>query len=718
MAGKSLVFRFADVEVREREFSLTKAGETLSVEPKAFRILLILLRNPQKLLPKDELLTAVWGDTAVSENSLARSIALLRRLLGDEARDPRFIETVTSVGYRFVCAVETVEDPSAVSTAQELAPAAEKGGTANRGSAATQVAAGGSRNAGRIRWRWAVAGGAAALLIVAGGYWYLRRPLPPPRITAYTQLTHDGRSKSLGGTDGSRIYFTQMSPNLIAEMGVNGGEFAPIPISFPEGNSFVTDISPDGSHALINDLELGHSSYSLWIAPVLGGAAKRLDDGYFGAFSPDGGSVIYSTSAGDIFMIRPDGTAKHKLAGVAPVPTNMAAFGFAWSPDGKSIRFSTMDNTTLWEMNADGSGLHRLFPGWKEQPNQCCGRWTKDGRLYLFLAGGQLWALDERRTLLRQPSPVPIQLTGGPIQWDQPFPARDGKTIFVDGSTVRGELSRIDPKTGSLRPFLGGISAQDASFSPDGKSVAYVAFPEGTLWRADPDGSHRIQLTQPPDSAGNPRWSPDSKEIVFGTISLNGHSSIRRISAADGTPLWLMSDDSAEAHDPNWSPDGTRVLYCLGVPSSVATAKQDLRIVDLRSKQTAILPGSEGKWSPRWSPDGRFIAAFLDGTQQPNPSLPIFDSTTRKWHAVQVNGAMGYLSFSHDNRFIYFLRYGRDQGVFRIPVVGGNEERVVDLADWHLAGYFGYSMSLDPADAPLVLRDTGSNDIYALTLED
>ena len=57
MAGKSFVFRFADVEVREREFSLTKAGERIAIEPKAFRILLILLRNPQKLFPKDELLT-------------------------------------------------------------------------------------------------------------------------------------------------------------------------------------------------------------------------------------------------------------------------------------------------------------------------------------------------------------------------------------------------------------------------------------------------------------------------------------------------------------------------------------------------------------------------------------------------------------------------------------------------------------------------------------
>ena len=90
IGNKSFVFRFADVEVREREFCLVKGGEVLPVEPKAFRVLLFLLHNPQKLITKDELLDAVWGNTAVSENSLARSIALLRRLLGDDLHSRRW----------------------------------------------------------------------------------------------------------------------------------------------------------------------------------------------------------------------------------------------------------------------------------------------------------------------------------------------------------------------------------------------------------------------------------------------------------------------------------------------------------------------------------------------------------------------------------------------------------------------------------------------------
>ena len=117
---KCFVFTFADVEVREREFCIVKAGELLPVEPKAFRVLLFLLRSPHRLIAKDELLDAVWNDCAVSENSLTRSIALLRRLLGDDTREPRYIATVPTVGYRFLCDVKVAEDGFAGPNAASL----------------------------------------------------------------------------------------------------------------------------------------------------------------------------------------------------------------------------------------------------------------------------------------------------------------------------------------------------------------------------------------------------------------------------------------------------------------------------------------------------------------------------------------------------------------------------------------------------------------------
>ena len=69
-ARNSFVYRFDDVEVREREFSLTKAGKVLAVEPKASRALIFLLRNPRKVVSKEELLNCSMGDVAVAEGSL------------------------------------------------------------------------------------------------------------------------------------------------------------------------------------------------------------------------------------------------------------------------------------------------------------------------------------------------------------------------------------------------------------------------------------------------------------------------------------------------------------------------------------------------------------------------------------------------------------------------------------------------------------------------
>jgi DNA-binding winged helix-turn-helix (wHTH) protein/tetratricopeptide (TPR) repeat protein len=172
---KCFVFTFADVEVREREFSIVKAGELLPVEPKAFRVLLFLLRNPHRLITKDELLDAVWNDCAVSDNSLTRSIALLRRLLGDDTREPRYIATVPTVGYRFLCDVKVVEDgfgrPNAAGLPQpldsnEFAPLQETPGVE-----ATPPTAGETPK----RWKVIVPVAAAVLAFLVAGYFYFHR---------------------------------------------------------------------------------------------------------------------------------------------------------------------------------------------------------------------------------------------------------------------------------------------------------------------------------------------------------------------------------------------------------------------------------------------------------------------------------------------------------------------------------------------------------------
>ena len=137
-----------------------------------------------------------------------------------------------------------------------------------------------------------------------------------------------------------------------------------------------------------------------------------------------------------------------------------------------------------------------------------------------------------------------------------PLQSTDGKKLFVVGRTVRGELTRYDVKSGHFEPYLGGISAEYVSFSKDGQWVAYVSFPEGTLWRSKTDGSERLQLTYAPAQALMPRWSSDGKTILFFEADANKRFKVYEVLREGGSLRQLMPDNPAPQADPNWSPDG------------------------------------------------------------------------------------------------------------------------------------------------------------------
>ena len=712
MTNKSFVFRFDDVEVREREFTLTKSGQVLTVEPKAFRALLFLLHNPQRLISKEELLDAVWDDAAVTEGSLTRCISLLRSRLGDDIRSPRYIETVATVGYRFKCTVDVSEEvPSDVPSPDRSIP--EDGSAVE-----AQTATGPEGDLRAPRRRWPLA---AAIIagILASFAWYLHRPLPPPSITGYTQITHDGHQKVLVGTDGARLYFNQMSgqslPASIAEVAISGGGTAQVPVPIPD--PLLLDVSPDGSNFLISS-NSALPLPMLWNVRILGGSKRRLTeidgDADCAAFSPDGNSAAYAQQ-GNIYVVRSDGTEAHKL-----VSAGNDLCQIVWSPDGGAIRFTMKDR--IWEVSSIGSGLHEVIPGWHGLSANCCGRWTSDGKFFLFLSDGQIWALDERRGLLRKPPDKPIQLTQGPISWGRPpgkylsssfwggpIPSKDGSKIFALGFSPRGELSRFDATTKQLQPFLGGISAQGVVFSKDGKSIAYVSYPEGTLWKADRDGSNPVQLTDAPIEAILPRWSPDGKLISFAVDYPGPNGGFYVVSADGGSPREILPEDRHMDGFLTWSPDGHRMVGTSTSPDG----KRVLRILNLDTRQSTTIAGSDGLFSPRWSPDGRYIvAASWDGNH-----LKIFDFNKQQWSELPQEGVPDSPEWSADGQYIYFRRVVGDLGLFRIRIPGGTAEKIADLKDFHDAGWLGRYMGLDPTDAPLLLRDIGSSDIYALTVE-
>ena len=694
------IFCFGAFEADLETGELCKNGAKVPLQSQPFQVFAILLKRSGELVSRDELRQNVWPeDTFVDfDQAVNTAIKKIRIALGDEADNPRFIQTLPGRGYRFICPVLTgngkvaeAEYPAAAATPSEVrqkTPEVPEEERKNR----------------RIL-KWLLAGFAVSVVSLVAAVWYLRRPLPPPRISDSFQITHDGHPKDLAGTDGSRLYlfFWFSGQQTISQVGIAGGEIVPFPVPLP--SPWLYDVSQDGSSFLVGSEKNGQQS--LWDLQVPGGMVRGIANGGIesAAWSPDGRSVVYSTPANDIFIVKRDGTDLRKL--VAAKDHNSGSGSFTWSPDGGIIRFDS--GGRIWEMSSDGSGLHQVLPGWRPSSMLGGSRWTPDGKFFLFLAsdnppGGELWALDERRTWAQQRASQPVRLASGPIRWGFPFPARDGKKIFASGFILRGEMVRYDAPTRELKPWMGGISAEFLTYSPDGKSIVYVTYPEGILWRANRDGTNLIQLTSPPFYPRNPRWSPDGSKILFCSGQFVKNSRVFIMSSLGGTPQSILPDDRKDRFDPNWSPDGEKILFASGV-------LPDLQILDLASHKIVTLPGSQGIWSPRWSPDGRLIVGI-----NRSGGCSVFDFDSQRWSELQ-KGECNYPIFSSNSQFVYFIRGTRD-GVYRVGVSGGRVERVIDLKGFHHVGANGLWMGLDPTDTPMLIRDTSAADIYALTLEE
>jgi len=106
-------YRFGDFILDVKEHLLTGAGQEIYLPPKTFQTLLHLVVRNGRLVTKQELLEAIWPDVVVTENALTRCIKDVRMALGDDVRQPRYIETVPRVGYKFIAAVEPVVPPQA-----------------------------------------------------------------------------------------------------------------------------------------------------------------------------------------------------------------------------------------------------------------------------------------------------------------------------------------------------------------------------------------------------------------------------------------------------------------------------------------------------------------------------------------------------------------------------------------------------------------------------
>ena len=563
-------------------------------------------------------------------------------------------------------------------------------------------------------WAWAAAAPGALLLATALLWFFL--PLPLPRVTGTKQLTDGSNPGNIMVTDGSRLYFRVARPEgpTLAQMAVAGGDVSLIPTSIHAPG--IAGISPDHSQLLVTSGDAFNAPF--WNLPLPAGSPRRIGDfeANWAGWSPDGKQLVLGIDS-DLYLAKADGSDPRKLVSEAAGYPYWAYF----SPDGSRIRFTVVNNqahtNSLWEIRADGSSLHQLLQGWHTPPSECCGQWTPDGRYFVFQSqtengGMDIFALRESQGFRKSVS-APIRLTFGPVKLSLPVVSLDGKKVFVLGRQQRGELVRYDSASKQFIPFLGGISASDASFSRDGKWIAYVNVPARTLWRSRVDGSERLQLTNAPSVCALPRWSPDGKQIAYMSAENGKPWKIFLISVDGGTAKPLLPDNPSES-DPTWSPDGARLAFSTGIPDS--SKKSTIGIMDMRTRQVSTLPGSTGVFSPRWSPDGRCLAAL--SFEAISKKLLLYDFHSQKWAEWVTDGdGVGYPAWTADSRHVqYWSR--TDPSIRRVSVGDSHPETLFSLKGLRtFFSEFGPWSDNGPDDSRLFTRDASSQEIYALDVD-
>lgn len=698
--------RFDNYEVDARAGELRKYGYRVRLENRPFRALEILLKHAPEVVTREELQKQLWpADVFVDfDHGLNKAIGKVRRALNDNAEQPRFVETVGRRGYRFIAAVNQPIDQPADQQVLPVAPAPPSNAEGEQHH---------PRSWGPL---YVTAAAFIVILVIA----LLGRPTTPKlQVVKIQQITKSGEAWPLEPmtTDGPRLYYqslawpasaTESARNWgIKQVLLNGNEESVVASADPAHFFRIRGLSSDDTEFL----GLLRSGDEQWVAatmPVVGGSPRRLGgtllaDGV--AWSHDGRVLAYSRDH-QIYVANPDGTGSRELA---TLPGGAAYL--AWSPDDRHLGFTVFtEQQTLWEVGADGRGLHQLL-NWPGKAMECCGSWTPDGRYYVFRSRREgpsnLWAIEEKSAWWRRGHHDPVQLTFGPLNFYQPLPSRDGKTIFAIGNLFAGELVRYDAKRKDFVPFLDGLFADHLEFNRDGKWIAYVTIPDRTLWRARSDGSEAFQITFPPlDVDSRPHWSADGKRITFAARKPGERLRLYTVSAAEGTPEPLPAEPHSQA-TPDWIPNEDALIYGsypgLDDPSAIALYR-----MDLRTHHSERIPASDGLYNPLWSPDGNWLAV-VDATSQ---RVLLFDVKTGK--RTELTHPATYPVWSADSQYIYYSAHypSPEHAIYRVHVPGGPEEKVLDVSFRSSSASFG----LTPDGTPIILREHGHYDVYALSL--
>lgn len=552
-------FRLHDFLIQPQTNRIVRGEEIIQVEPKVMHVLAFLANRSGEVVTREQLLVNVWSDAVVGEEVLTRSISELRRIFDDDAKQPRFVETIRKVGYRLIAPVEFEENGNATTSGQKT-------------SQPNSSMAPASIRAGKINAIWLALSLMAMCAALIWFAFFRSTPIPAPTQVRSVPLTSfpgqevdpalspDGNQIAFAWNKGAGSDFDIYIKRINIE--------TPLQLTSTAAADFAPAWSPEGDHIAFTRTD--ENGCRIMIVPARGGIERELISclniaSQSLAWSPDGKSIAFTDKdrleSSGIFLLSVETGQRRRLT--SPPGEYEGDSGPVFSPDGNRLAFKRtviMGIQDIFTISVEGGEPRQLtFDNLKVAGLD----WNAQGNAIIFSSNRE-----SNHSLWRIPA------SGGAPVWiptleddvSHPSASRQNHRLVYEQWQVDTNIWQMSLTDGSPSEPSSLIASTrwDASpqFSPDGREIAFASKRSGSpeIWKCDSDGANAIQLTSMGGAfTSAPRFSPDGKRIVFESRA-GGSADIYTISSAGGLPRRVTSDDSSETV-PNWSSDGRWIYF-------------------------------------------------------------------------------------------------------------------------------------------------------------
>jgi Tol biopolymer transport system component/DNA-binding winged helix-turn-helix (wHTH) protein len=656
------IVRFGSFEADLSTRELRKGGLKIRLQGQPFEVLALLLQRPGELITREDLQAKLWAsDTFVDfEHGLNKAINRVREALGDDADNPRFVETLPRRGYRFVAPVVAVGGGVAeTGTAADIAssPAVVPDTAENQGKRS-------------LAWRWRVATLATLLLLLAAATSYLlfrRSSHHNEQLSVVPFTTYPGAELNPSfSPDGNQIAFAWTGGEeptsdgfdlYVKQVGVE----RPLRLTTHPALHVWPAWSPDGSFIAFS--RRTPDTDGIFITSAIGGSERKLADTHFCecfggdhlSWSTDGKGLAFADrekSQGEA----PYG-ARAYLLNLAtlerqriPDPSQdcVSTYMPVFSPDGKTLALVCMLSIAfniIYVQPIAGGPAHEIA---RADGNFGGLSWTEDGKELIYATEAKLWRVSSK---------------GGPSQplvyaqdaWGPTTARTKNRMAYVRYSPFedvwRLDLSSPTKPKGVAQPIAASSYGQWVPhISPDGRRVAFDSDRSGSneIWVSDSDGSNPIQLTNfKQGNLGVPRWSPDSQRIVFDTNAGGPNVETYTMRVDGGLPQRLSTGTDTASH-PAWSKDGRWIYFDQqkhggGIWKAPSDGGQAVPLTN----DSGIFPqesadGTRVFYALSWGQKALWSAAVAGGDAHPVEGMPAVGG----WHWVPAPSGIYFIDLN------------------------------------------------------------------------